>query len=180
MVVEHLGGVDRGVELLAIGAQGEGEHRTHLLSGLVRQLGVEHRLAVVQVDAVEVAEVVVEDEGGLAVRRHHRGSGTEGVGQAAGLVQAVAGEVEHMQVVRVVGGDHVFMTGLQRRAGFVRGPGVDAQCEAGDGGRQAGDGFEFHRSSPLVLRAGHLSFGNTVPRLRQSSWELVAWAFQSW
>ncbi|MDT4837142.1 hypothetical protein FQZ97_708660 [compost metagenome] len=180
VVVEHLGGVDRGVELLAIGAQGEGEHRTHLLSGLVRQLGVEHRLAVVQVDAVEVAEVVVEDEGGLVVRRHHGRAGAEGVGQAAGLVDAVAGQIDHVQVVRVVGGDHVFMTGLQRRAGFVRGPGIGAECEAGDGGRQAGDGFEFHAVIPLVLIAGHLSFGNTVPRLRQSSWELVAWAFQSW
>ncbi|MNY68691.1 hypothetical protein D3C86_2064940 [compost metagenome] len=72
------------------------------------------------------------------------------------------------------------MTGLQRRAGFVRSPGIGAECEAGDGGRQAGDGFEFHAVIPLVLVAGHLSFGNTVPRLRQSSWELVAWAFQSW
>ncbi|MCY1297470.1 hypothetical protein D9M70_469090 [compost metagenome] len=179
MVTHHLGRVDRGVELLAVRAQGEGEHRTRLLPRLLRQFGVEHRLAVVQVDAVQVAEVVVQQVGGLVVRRHHRGAGTEGIGQAAGLVQAVAGQIDHVQVVRVVGGDHVFMTGLQRRAGCISGPGTGAQCEAGDGGRQAGDGFEFHAVIPLVLVAGHLSFGNTVPRFRQSSAELTAWVFQS-
>ncbi|MNF96616.1 hypothetical protein D3C84_794110 [compost metagenome] len=114
-VVEHPRRIGDGVQLLAVVADGKGEHRARLLPRLLGDAGVEHLLAGVQLNAVDIGIVVVQHVGGLAVRRQLNGPGAERVRQLAGLVQAVGFQVDQVQVVRVIGGHHVFVTGVERQ-----------------------------------------------------------------
>ncbi|MNR20586.1 hypothetical protein D3C85_1374360 [compost metagenome] len=176
-VIEHLGRVGDGVELLAVMADGEGEHRTRLFSRQLGDAGVEHLLAAVELDAVDIGVMVIEHVGGPAIGRQLHSARAEGIGHLAGLVQTVGLQVEHVQVVRVIGGDHVFVAGDQCLALFGKGR-QRAGAEDGNGGEAASSSVQ-HAGFPLVRLCAHLSSGNTVPRLRQLSLEAWASLFQS-
>ncbi|MNK82216.1 hypothetical protein D3C87_1019820 [compost metagenome] len=147
-VVHHQRRVGDGVQLLAVVADREGEHRLGLLTRLLGDAGVEHLLAVVQFDTIDIRIVIVQHVGGLAIRRQLHGAGTEGVGHLAGLEQGVGGQVDHVQVVRVVGGHHVFVTDLQR--GVFIGQNTD-RTAAQDGERGQAAGFDVTHAGILLL-----------------------------
>ncbi|MNJ50442.1 hypothetical protein D3C77_457140 [compost metagenome] len=177
VVIEHARRVGDGVDLLAVMADGEGEHRACLLARELGDAGMEHLLAAVQLDAIDIGVVVVQHIGDTPVRRQLHGARAEGVGHLAGLVQAVAGQVQDVQVVGVVDGDQVLLARIQGLAGVGKGY-TGTGGTQGQGGQAAGCNLK-HANIPLVRLGAHLSSGNTVPRLRQLSLDAWASLFQS-
>ncbi len=174
-IIEHQRRVGDGEQFLAVMTNGEGEHRPGFLPRLLGDAGVEHLLATVEFNAVDIRVVIVQHVGGLAIRRQLHGARTESVRHFAGLEQTVGSQINDVQIVRVIGGHHVFVTALQ--GGVFIGQNVERTgAQDGESGQAAG--FSAKHAGILLL-SDYLSLGKTVPRLRQFSLDAWASLFQS-